>query len=150
MNPKTRKTAVIEKKEGVISAGKKYLYALGRRKTAVARVRLIPGGKGVITINSRALHDYFPRPPLAREVSRPLEQVGLSKNCDVTALVQGGGIRAQAESVRLAIARALVKSNATLRPSLKPLGLLTRDPRKKERKKPGLKRARRAPQWQKR
>lgn|SRR3989338_774863 len=152
MNPKTRKK---HNDEGTVkqeqkSSPKKYLYALGRRKTAVARVRLIPGGKGSISINNRALLDYFPFGSLAQNVSRPLEQVGMLKNFDVTARVEGGGVRAQAESVRLAIARALVKQDSALRKSLKPLGLLTRDPRKKERKKPGLKRARRAPQWQKR
>ena len=125
-------------------------YAVGRRKSAVARVWLHRPGKGTITINQREFAHYFPVANLQRLITAPLITVGLSERIDVVAVVRGGGSHGQAESVRLGIARALIIDQPDLRPTLKPQGFLTRDPRVKERKKYGLKRARRAPQWQKR
>jgi small subunit ribosomal protein S9 len=125
-------------------------YAVGRRKSAVARVWLHAAGKGTITINHREFAHYFPVANLQRLITAPLITAGMSERVDVVALVRGGGSRGQAESVRLGIARALIIDQPELRPTLKPQGFLTRDPRVKERKKYGLKRARRAPQWQKR
>lgn len=125
-------------------------YAVGRRKSAVARVWLHRPGKGTITINKREFAHYFPVANLQRLITAPLITVGMSERIDVVAVVRGGGSRGQAESVRLGIARALIIDQPDLRPTLKPQGFLTRDPRVKERKKYGLKRARRAPQWQKR
>lgn len=142
------------KKPAVEKANKKtaqpYIYALGRRKGAVARVRLFEKGKGKIEINDKPLIKYFPSSSLQIVVKKPLEQVGVVDKHDATIIVRGGGMKGQAESISLGISRALVKIDANLRKSLKPLGLLKRDPRVKERKKYGLKRARRAPQWQKR
>jgi len=125
-------------------------YAVGRRKSAVARVWLHRPGKGTITINKREFAHYFPVANLQRLITAPLISVGMNERIDVVAVVRGGGSRGQAESVRLGIARALIIDQPDLRPTLKPQGFLTRDPRVKERKKYGLKRARRAPQWQKR
>lgn len=128
-----------------------YLRSVGRRKTAAARVRLITtGGTGVITVNNRPYDAYFPVYELREMIKAPLRTAGKEGAFDVTAKVAGGGLHGQAEAVRHGIARALVKWNADLRKSLKAEGFLRRDPRAKERKKPGLKRARRAPQWSKR
>lgn len=128
-----------------------YLRSVGRRKTAAARVRLITtGGTGVITVNDRPYDAYFPVYALQEMIKAPLRTAGKEGAFDVTAKVAGGGLHGQAEAVRHGIARALVKWNADLRKSLKAEGFLRRDPRAKERKKPGLKRARRAPQWSKR
>ena len=127
----------------------KYIAALGRRKTAVAQVRLYPKGQGRIVINGKMLEDYLPVTILQDRVKAPLVKVGMT-DVDVTVRTLGGGIRGQADAICLGIARALVKMDETLRTSLKPEGFLTRDSRKVERKKPGLKKARRAPQWSKR
>ncbi len=121
----------------------------GRRKKSIARVRLIPG-TGDIKINGRELDDYFPYEILTREVKRPLQLLGLEGKYDVIVKVQGGGFTGQAGAVRHGIARALVKSDEALKPELKAEGFLTRDPRMKERKKYGLKKARRSPQFSKR
>ena len=128
-----------------------YFYAVGRRKRSVATVRLFPKGKGVITIvnTGKSLEEHLPVDLLQEAVRVPLKAVG-QVDADVTAKVVGGGIRGQAEAIRLAIARALLKMNEDFRATLKPLGVLTRDPREKERKKYGLRKARRAPQWAKR
>jgi small subunit ribosomal protein S9 len=120
-----------------------YFQATGRRKTATANVR-IQKGTGTVVINKRAVHS----PPFV--ILQPLTLTGLSGRFDITAYVRGGGFTSQNEAVRLAIARALLKMDKSLRQTLKKAGFLTRDPRAKERKKPGLKRARRAPQWLKR
>jgi small subunit ribosomal protein S9 len=127
-----------------------FIPAVGRRKTAIARVRLIKNGKGAITINGREMKDYFNTYELRNIVTSALETAGQLDAVDVSAKVVGGGIRGQAEAVRHGISRALIVLNPTFRKSLKKLGFLTRDARKKERKKPGLKKARRAPQWSKR
>lgn len=127
-----------------------YLYGLGRRKEAVARVRVLKNGKGVITVNDKPCLEYFTQYVLQELVRAPLVAVGKMDKVDVVISVKGGGMRGQAEAVRLGIARALLKEDQTFRATLKPLGFLRRDPRIKERKKPGLKKARRAPQWAKR
>lgn len=128
---------------------REYFFAVGRRKEAVARVRYYQKGEGTIIINSQKLEDYFPTFSLQKIVQMPLE-VSKIKTGNITAKITGGGKRGQAESLRLGIARVLEKFDANLRGELKRAGLLRRDARVKERKKYGLKRARRAPQWQKR
>lgn len=127
-----------------------YYYGLGRRKTAVARVRLYPG-TGQIIINGRPAAQYFGNRLLYHVmIIEPLRLTGLQDHFDIRARVVGGGLSGQAGAVRHGVARALLRYNADLRPVLKRAGLLTRDPRVKERKKPGLKRARKAPQYTKR
>ena len=129
---------------------KPYIEAVGRRKTAVARVRLYTGGNGTIVVNNRAWQEYFPIVALQTPVMAPFDTTGTKQAFDVSVHVTGGGIHAQADAVRLGIARALQKADVSFHTVLRAASLLTRDPREKERKKPGLKRARRAPQWQKR
>ncbi|MCC8015176.1 MAG: 30S ribosomal protein S9 [Eubacterium sp.] len=124
-------------------------YGTGRRKSSVARVYLIPG-TGNITINKRSIDEYFGLDTLKLIVRQPLEITGTIGKYDVQAKVEGGGTTGQAGAVRHGIARALLEVDPDLRPSLKRAGLLTRDPRMKERKKYGLKAARRAPQFSKR
>lgn len=121
----------------------------GRRKTAIARVRLIPGG-GQVTVNGRQAEQYFVKPTLLMVLRQPLDITDTVGRFDVIALVEGGGISGQAGAVRLGIARALLKVEPGFRPSLKKAGYLTRDPRMKERRKYGLKKARKAPQFSKR
>jgi len=144
-----------EKKESVIAAVKKkkqekYIYAVGRRKRAVATVRIYKKGQGKITINDKELKDFFPYFEYQEIVLGPLKLTGQEKSGDVTIRVKGGGAKGQAGAVSLGMARALIELNKDHRQVLKKAGFLRRDPRKKERKKPGLKRARRAPQWKKR
>lgn len=127
-----------------------YLYAAGRRKTSVARVRLYPKGKGLIMVNDKPISDYFKMVTSKEIVSSPLKVVGMGKDFDVAVKVCGGGTSAQAEAIRHGISRCLLLFDETLRTTLKKAGFLTRDARSKERKKPGLKRARRAPQFSKR
>tara|TARA_Y100000031_G_C7970972_1_gene270344 strand:- start:52 stop:456 length:405 start_codon:yes stop_codon:yes gene_type:complete len=129
---------------------KKYIEAIGRRKTAVARVRLFEGGKGNFEVNEKEANVFFPVYEHQEMLTAPFAAVGQDGKFDVTVHVRGGGINGQAESVRLGVARALEKYNPEFRASLKKLGFLKRDDRKRERKKPGLKAARRAPQWSKR
>ena len=121
----------------------------GRRKSSVARVRLIPG-TGVITVNKKDLNDYFGMEIVKREVRRPLEVAGVEGKFDVIATVTGGGFTGQAGAIKHGIARALLNVDEEFRSTLKKAGYLTRDPRMKERKKYGLKAARRAPQFSKR
>ena len=123
--------------------------AIGRRKTAAARVRIQPG-KGAITINGKDLKDFFGIPFWQQKVIAPLAAVGKENSMDVAVRVSGGGVNAQAEAIRHGVARALVAWEETLKPVLKAEGFLTRDPRARERKKYGLRRARRAHQWRKR
>jgi small subunit ribosomal protein S9 len=123
--------------------------ATGKRKRAVARVTLRPG-EGTYTINGRHLDEYFPRVRLQRMASQPLEATGNQARMDVVALIHGGGVAAQATALRHGIARALVEADPALRGELKGRGYLTRDPRVKERKKAGLKKARKRPQFSKR
>ncbi len=129
---------------------KSYLYAVGRRKEASARVRLIPGGKGTIVVNAKPLEQYFPVQWHQQAIRNPLIAVGQDVQFDITVKVSGGGVNGQAEAVRHGISRALLLVDPNFRKTLRRAGYLTRDPRAKERKKPGLKRARRAPQWKKR
>jgi small subunit ribosomal protein S9 len=129
---------------------KRYYQGTGRRKSAVARVRLFPG-TGDFVVNGKTPIEYFgPVDLFQRELAQPLEVTGTTGSFNVLVKVRGGGISGQAIAVRHGIARALLDANEELRPTLKKAGLLTRDPRVKERKKPGLKRARKAPQYTKR
>jgi small subunit ribosomal protein S9 len=121
----------------------------GRRKEAVARVRLRPGS-GVITVNHRAFDQYFTSATHRMVVVEPLRLCNLTENYDVDATIGGGGVAGQAGAMRLGIARSLIELDGELRPSLKKAGLLTRDAREKESKKYGLKKARKAPQYSKR
>ena len=123
--------------------------ATGKRKTAVARVTLRPG-TGAYTINGRTLEQFFPRPTLMRTIRQPLEAVGYETRIDVVATMHGGGVSAQAGALRHGISRALIEAAPTLRTELKRRGFLTRDARVKERKKAGLKKARKRPQFSKR
>ncbi|MBQ8922377.1 MAG: 30S ribosomal protein S9 [Oscillospiraceae bacterium] len=127
----------------------KSFYGTGRRKHSVARVRLYPGS-GSVTINGRTIDDYFGLETLKLIVRQPLELTETTAQFDVVCTVAGGGVTGQAGAIRHGIARALLQFNAELRPALKKAGYLTRDPRMKERKKYGLKAARRAPQFSKR
>ena len=125
-------------------------WGTGRRKKAIARVRLIPAGSGAIVINDRAFEDYFPQGTLQYIVKQPLVLLEAESKYDVFVNVVGGGYTGQAGAIRLGGARALLEAEPDSRPALKKAGFLTRDPRAKERKKYGLKKARRAPQFSKR
>ncbi len=127
----------------------RYYYGLGRRKSATARVRLYPGN-GNIIVNNRPVEEYFPRERDRLHLVEPLKAAAMADSFNVMVKVKGGGISGQAGAVRLGIARALLEVDPGLRPTLRKAGFLTRDPREKERKKPGLKRARKAPQYTKR
>lgn len=127
-----------------------YYEGLGRRKTATARVRLYPGGDGTVIVNNKPVDEYFGREWDLNHLSEPLVATNNVGRFNISVLVNGGGITGQAGAIRLGIARALLKADPDHRPTLRKLGLLTRDPRAKERKKPGLKRARKAPQYTKR
>lgn len=129
---------------------KPYMYGTGRRKSSVARVHLFPGGTGKITINGRDIDDYFGLDTLKLIVRQPFGATNTMDKFDVEATVTGGGVTGQAGAIRHGIARALLLVDEAYRPALKAAGFLTRDPRMKERKKYGLKAARRAPQFSKR
>jgi small subunit ribosomal protein S9 len=131
-------------------ADDKYIAAVGRRKTAIASVRLVPGKDGTVTVNGMPAKDYFHTLERALIAEEALKTAELNATYDVTAIVRGGGKSAQADAVRMGIARAATMVNAGTRSTLKKAGFLKRDPRAKERKKPGLKKARKAPQWSKR
>ena len=128
---------------------KPYYYGTGRRKHSVARVRVYPGS-GTITVNGRSIDDYFGLETLKLIVRQPLTLTDTVEKFDIVATVAGGGVTGQAGAIRHGIARALLQYDEALRPALKKAGFLTRDPRMKERKKYGLKGARRAPQFSKR
>ena len=128
----------------------RYFEAVGRRKTAVARVRLISTVKGHFTVNELPLKDYFRTLTLQTLAKRPLVAQKMDGAFSVSAKIKGGGIHAQAEALSHGIARALLVKDASLKPSLKKNGFLKRDPRSKERRKFGLKKARKSPQWSKR
>lgn len=133
-----------------MSQGTRYYYGTGRRKSAVARVRLYPGG-GEVTVNGKTAVDYFGgRVVHQSTIAQPLRLTNTLERFNVMINVKGGGTSGQAGAVRHGIARALTQADPELRPALKRSGLLTRDAREKERKKPGLKRARKAPQYTKR
>ena len=129
---------------------KKYFYGTGRRKSSVARVRVYENGTGMITINGREIDNYFGLETLKLIVRQPLVTTETLGKVDVVVTVAGGGVSGQAGAIRHGISRALLGLNAEFRPALKAAGFLTRDPRMKERKKYGLKGARRAPQFSKR
>jgi small subunit ribosomal protein S9 len=128
----------------------RYYEGVGRRKAATARVRIYPGGDGNIVINDRPIDEYFNRLMDVVHLKEPLEVTNMQDSYDISVLVNGGGIRGQAGAIRLGIARALLEADPELRPPLRRGGFLTRDARVKERKKPGLKKARKAPQYTKR
>lgn len=131
----------------------KYFYAVGRRKTSIAQVRLFEMDKateGDIVVNGKKMNDYFPTSSLQNILTAPLKAAGMHGMMRATVLVRGGGTTGQVQATQLGIARALVVFKEDLKKTLKDLGLLTRDSRVVERKKPGLKKARRAPQWAKR
>ena len=127
-----------------------YYEGLGRRKEATARVRLHTGGAGKFTVNDKPMEEYFTRGMDQGQVMKALQVTGTSGRFDVTVKVAGGGVTGQSDAVKLGMARALLKADPEYRKTLRQYGLLTRDPRAKERKKPGLKRARKAPQYTKR
>ena len=127
-----------------------YYEAIGRRKSATARVRLFPGGDGTIIINERPLQEYFCIEAMIANIQNPLKVTETENRFNISVKVKGGGIRGQAGAIGLGIARALLKVDPELRPTLRRGGFLTRDARVKERKKPGLRRARKAPQYTKR
>jgi small subunit ribosomal protein S9 len=128
----------------------RYYEGVGRRKAATARVRIYPGGSGNIVINDRSVAEYFGRMMDIIHLKEPLEVTNTQDRYDISVLVNGGGIKGQSGAIRLGIARALLKADPDLRPPLRRGGFLTRDARVKERKKPGLKKARKAPQYTKR
>ncbi len=128
----------------------RYFEGLGRRKASTARVRLFPGGTGAVTVNDKPGKQHFSRLGDFEAVNAPLKVVGQGGKFDITIHVDGGGITGQAEAVRHGVSRALLTMNPDLRKPLRKAGYLTRDPRVKERKKPGLKRARKAPTYTKR
>ncbi len=128
----------------------RYIETIGRRKTAIARARLTPSGATKVVINNKELEKYFPTEALRGSAIEPFLKVTLPTTFTVSVHVTGGGITGQAEAVRHAISRALLKYDENLRGELKKLGFLKRDPRAKERRKFGLKKARKAPQWSKR
>ena len=156
--PKKTETAAVGVTEvmSAVSAVEKieekrdYIYAVGRRKSAVARVRVYTQGTGSFMINKKSVVAYFPHFELQKIARSSLELIMARGIYDVSAYVRGGGIHGQAEAVRLGLARALVKFNEDFKKVFRAAGFITRDPRAKERKKPGLKRARRAPQFSKR
>ena len=131
------------------TSSKPYFYGTGRRKKSIARVRIVPG-TGVITINKKDIDEYFGLETLKLIINQPFETTGTVGKFDIIANVNGGGLSGQAGAIRHGLSRALVQADETLKPALKAAGFLTRDPRMKERKKYGLKAARRAPQFSKR
>ena len=141
----------MKEKNPIKTKEKKLFFAgIGRRKTSTASVRLMLKGSGQILINNKKFNEYFPEVLLQEKINAPLNISGLLGKTDLTVMVRGGGKTSQAEAIRLGIARAIQKYDENLRKALKIAGYLKRDARIKERKKPGLKRARKAPQWAKR
>lgn len=144
---------VEEPKDAVEAKPEKYFCAVGRRKSSVAQVRLFPeekAGENDNIVNNKKAKDYFPGSTLQNSLLAPLRAVGVAGKFKFTILAKGGGFKGQVEASRLGISRALVKYNEEFRKTLKDLGFLTRDSRIVERKKPGLKKARKSPQWAKR
>lgn len=142
-----------EHKKTVVKEEKieKYVYAVGRRKTAVAQVRLYPSSQAEeVIVNKKPIREYFGTIALETMALSPMKTAGLETAFRVSVVVRGGGLHGQADAIKLGVARCLIKHDILLRPVLKAQGFLTRDARAVERKKPGLKKARRAPQWAKR
>ena len=131
-------------------ASKKFITAVGRRKTAIANVRMLKAAKGSVLVNGKSAKEYFKTDERAKIAEEALARAESTEHYAVIAQVEGGGISAQADAVRHAISRAITKAEPNTRKVLKSSGFLKRDPRAKERKKPGLKKARKAPQWSKR
>jgi small subunit ribosomal protein S9 len=127
-----------------------YYEGIGRRKEATARVRVFPGGTGRVTINDKEAREYLPREGDFEILVQPLTTIGQERTYDVSVHVMGGGISGQRDAIMLGLSRALLKIDPELKSTLRQAGLVTRDPRVKERKKPGLKRARKAPTYTKR
>lgn len=148
-DPKKKAAPKAVKAESKVNTPDRYFEAKGGRKTSVARVRLFPNGHGV-TVNGKELKQYFPELDLQETVRRPLVTMSVEQGMGVTAKVNGGGLRGQADAISLGIARALTLFDGEMRVRLRKEDLLTRDSRAVERKKYGLKKARRAPQWAKR
>ncbi len=146
--PKIEKQEKETKKE--VGKTGTYYYGLGRRKTSVARVRLFANGSGKLTVNGKDYKIFYSYPLYAQNLELPFEAVGLAGKVNADIKVIGGGLQSGSEACRLGIARALIKMTDSYKPVLRSNGYVTRDPRAKERKKPGLKKARRAPQWAKR
>jgi small subunit ribosomal protein S9 len=140
---------VIKHEQFTIKSKKQYWTGCGRRKRSVARVRIMKG-TGQIIINERNTKEFFTDTFAQNKIEKLLDLVGLKNKLNISVKVAGGGRIAALDALKLGLARAIIKYDESLRTTLKKTGLLTRDPREKERKKPGLKRARRAPQWQKR
>lgn len=138
------------KKEQIKKEVEHYFEAVGRRKTAVARVRLFTQGDKTILVNDKSYKEYFPILELQQIIDSPFDKMKALDKFKIIAKVKGGGFHAQAEAIRHGVSRALVEFNPDFRKRLRRVGYLTRDPRMRERKKFGLKRARRAPQWSKR
>jgi len=157
--PAVKKTATPKKTEVKVSPkaetkketfSGKYFNAIGRRKTAIARIRLYLDGNNQIFVNDKDYRDYFQVESMQSKVKEPLDKMKITDKFNMSVIVKGGGLDSQAEAVRHGISRALIKLNETYKKRLRKEGLLTRDSRMKERKKPGLKRARKAPRWSKR
>ncbi|MFW5884768.1 MAG: 30S ribosomal protein S9 [Patescibacteria group bacterium] len=138
------------KKDYMAKKSKNYFEGLGRRKESVARVRIMDSEESGIVVNDKNLEDFFPIAELRSALTAPLRATGMEDKLEVSIKTQGGGVRGQAEAARMGIARALVKYNDDFHQILKDMDYLKRDSRKKERKKPGLKKSRRAAQWRKR
>lgn len=147
---KKKKTKKKESKKKKKKKPSEYYEAVGRRKTATARVRLFTKGKKKFLVNGESYQDYFPTLELKKLATASIRKMNCEGKFRITALAKGGGLHGQAEAIRHGTARALVKLNPSFKKRLRRAGYLTRDPRMKERKKPGLRGARRAPQWQKR
>jgi small subunit ribosomal protein S9 len=145
----TTKEEIQKAKEEPVKLKGKYHSAIGRRKTATARVRVYKKGSGAVIVNDQKAEDYF-TPDGIRTLKQPLKMAGNLKDYTISAVVHGGGKVGQSEAICLGLTRALVDMDSELKPAMKAKGLMTRDDRRKERKKPGLKKARRAPQWSKR
>lgn len=128
----------------------RYREGIGRRKEARARVRLTPASKMSVVVNGKEVHEYFPTISMQKMLKEPFDVEGIDGTYTITVHVEGGGVHSQAEAVRLGISRALVEEIPDVRKSLKKEGYLKRDPRSKERRKFGLKKARKSPQWSKR
>lgn len=150
--PRKKKTdeAKIDQIKPAQKEERKFIYSIGRRKSSRSRVRVYVEGNGDFIVNKKDVGAYFPWMEYRDIAISPLKEFEGAKSVDVSVKVIGGGTRGQAESIRLGVAKALLSINSDLRKRFRQLGYLTRDSRVKERKKPGLKRARRAPQWQKR
>lgn len=142
--------ATLKGGKGDMFQGRQFKHAIGRRKSSRARIRMYPEGKGIIVVNGIDYKRYFPHFEFQKIITQPLDTVKQRSSFDISIIVEGGGLHGQAESIRLGLSRGLILFDQSLKATLKKALFLTRDPRVKERKKPGLKRARRAPQWQKR